>query len=179
MTSTPSDDILRQRTRRRIREFTAAHPGKSAREIQRALHLGWGETAYHLDQLVRANAIRRERTGRRDAYFDPTVTWEDRRILVVLRGETTCRLLLELASVPTSSFSDLPSRLGVSKSTLSFHLTRLVAAGVVEIVRTDAGREYRVPGRERVAQLVRDHRESFADRWIDRFMETWASLLPE
>ncbi len=179
MTTTPSDDILLQRTRRRILEYLAGHPGVSAREVQRALQLGWGETAYHLDQLVRANAAQRERTGRRDAYFAPNVPWTDRRILVVLRGGTTRRLLLELTSVPAIGFSDLQARLGVSKSTLSFHLTRLVAAGLVEVLRTDEGRSYRVPSRERVAQLVRAYRESFGDRLIGRFIETWTSLLPE
>jgi hypothetical protein len=48
----------------------------------------------------------------------------------------------------------------------------------VEGVRTDNGRFYRIPNRERVAQLVQTHRESFQDRLIDRFVETWASLLP-
>ncbi len=178
MTPTPSDDILLQRTRRRILAYISGHPGMSAREVQRALDLGWGETAYHLDQLVRANAMHRERLGRRDAYFDPSVPWTDRRILVVLRGGATRQILLELASNPATGFPDLQRRLGVSKSTLSFHLTRLVAAGVVEGVRTDNGRFYRIPNRERVAQLVQTHRESFQDRLIDRFVETWASLLP-
>ncbi len=179
MTPTPSDDILLQRTRRRILDHIAGHPGLSARELQRALDLGWGETAYHLEQLVRANALRRERTGRRDAYFDPAVPWADRRLLVVLRGGATRQLLLELSSTAALTFSDLQRRLDVSKSTLSFHLTRLIAAGVVEEVRADSGRAYRVPDRERVAQLVREHRTSFEDRLIDRFIETWASLLPE
>lgn len=179
MTPTPSDDLLLQRTRRRIVEIVAAHPGLSAREIQRGLGLGWGETAYHLDQLVRANLLYRERTGRRDAYFDRTVPWEDRRILVVLRGGATRRILLELTSTPGVSGPELQRRLGVSKSTLSFHLTRLIAGGVVEGVRTDEGLSYRVPNRERVAQLVRDHRDSFQDRLIDRFIETWVSLLPD
>lgn len=179
MTPTPSDDLLLQRTRRRIVELITVHPGLSAREVQRGLGLGWGETAYHLNQLLRANAIHRERAGGRDAYFEPTVPWEDRRILVVLRGGATRQLLLELTSTPGITAPELQRRLGVSKSTLSFHLSRLIAVGAVEGVRTDEGRSYRVPNRERVAQLVRDHRESFEDRLIDRFIETWASLLPE
>jgi predicted transcriptional regulator len=179
MSPTPSDDIRLQRTRRRILEFVAVRPGVSAREIQRSLKLGWGETAYHLDQLVRADAVHRERTGRRDAYFDPSIPWADRRILVLLRGGATRRLLLELTSVPDCSFSQLQVRLGVSKSTLSFHLSRLIAVGVVETLRTDAGRTYRVPDRERVARVVRAHGVSFQDRLIDRFIETWTSLLPE
>ena len=179
MTSSNLEGVLAQPTRRRIAEYVAQHPGASARGIQRALRLGWGETAYHLDQLVRGGALRRERTGRRDAYFDRALTWEDRRILVVLRGGRVRYLLLELASVPDLAFAELQRRLGVSKSTLSFHLTRLIAGGVVESFRTPEGRRYRLPRREHVAQMVRSYRESFEDRLIDRFIETWASLLPE
>lgn len=172
------DDLLLQRTRRRIGEIVTAHPGLSARDIQRGLGLGWGETAYHLNQLVQANAVHRERTGGRDAYFDRAVPWADRRILVVLRGEATRRLLLELASAPEIGGPELQRRLGVSRSTLSFHMTRLTAAGIVEGRRTGEGISYRVPNREHVVRLVLDHRASFQDRLIDRFIETWASLLP-
>ncbi|EQD59774.1 transcriptional regulator, ArsR family protein, partial [mine drainage metagenome] len=147
--------------------------------VQRALDLGWGETAYHLDQLVRHGVLRRERTGRRDSYFDREVSWEDRRILAVLRGGRVRYLLLELTSAPDLGFAELQRRLGVSKSTLSFHLTRLIAGGVVESVQGPEGRRYRLLHRDRVAQLVRSYRESFEDRLIDGFIETWSSLLPE
>lgn len=179
MTPPDSEAVLAQPTRRRITEYVSGHPGMSARGIQRALRLGWGETAYHLDQLVRGGAIWRERTGRRDAYFSREMPWEDRRILVVLRGGRVRYLLLELTSQPDLGFAELKRRLHVSKSTLSFHLTRLIAAGVLESFPTPEGRRYRLFRRERVAQLVRSYRESFEDRLVDRFIETWASLLPE
>ncbi|MDE1882270.1 MAG: winged helix-turn-helix transcriptional regulator, partial [Euryarchaeota archaeon] len=120
------DELLQQGTRRRIFEAVRANPGISARELQRALHLGWGQTAYHLDQLTRGGALRRERAGGRDRYFPQEMTWEDRKILLFLRSPAERVLLVEMLASPGLTFAELPSRVGLSRSTVSFHLRHMI-----------------------------------------------------
>ena len=79
------DEVLRLETRQRIFDVVRKHPGLSAREIQRALSLGWGETAYHLERMAEAEILRRERAPNRDFYFASGVNWDDRKYLVFLR----------------------------------------------------------------------------------------------
>lgn len=171
------DDVLAQPTRQRIYEIVGAHPGASARDVQRLAGLAWGETAYHLDQLIRAGALRRERGGRRDYYFRLDLTWEDRRFVLSLRSRTERQIMLALLDAPGLSLADLKTRTQTSLSTVSTHLRRLVALGVVESERTPGVRVYRAVRPERVAVLLRQYRESFRDRLVDRFVETWSDLL--
>ncbi len=170
------DDVLAQPTRQRIFEVVGAHPGASAREIQRLSGLAWGETAYHLDQMIRAGVVRRERGGRRDYYFRLDMTWEDRRVLLSLRSSTERKILLALVASPDLTLGDLKDRTQTSLSTASAHLRRLLALGVVESSRTATGRSFRPVRPERVAFLVKQYQESFRDRMVDRFVETWSDL---
>ncbi|HEV2519948.1 MAG TPA: winged helix-turn-helix transcriptional regulator [Thermoplasmata archaeon] len=171
------DDLLDQPTRRRIYEVVGEHPGASAREVQRLSGLAWGETAYHLDQLTRAGAVRRERGGRRDYYFRPQVAWEDRKLLRSLRSATQRRLLIALTARPGLTSGELSHEVGLSLSTTSFHLRALLAGGAVEAYRDGNLRRYRPTHPQRLAQLLGLYRESFRDRIVDRFVETWSALL--
>ena len=171
------DGLLALPTRRKIVDVVTAYPGASARDIQRRAGLGWGETAYHLDQLTRAGALRRERGGRRDYYFPSTMTWEDRRLFQVLRSGAERRLLLELGRRPGLSLNELREATGFSLSPTSFHLRHLMTQGAVEGFRDGALRRYRALRPERVAELLARYRESFEDRLVDRFVEAWSGLL--
>lgn len=171
------DDLIQQPTRRRIYDVVTAHPGASARDVQRLAGLAWGETAYHLDQLTRAGALRRERGGRRDFYFRTDLTWDDRRLLRSLRSASQRRLLLALSTSPGRTVAELGEDTRLSYSTISFHLRELVDAGVVEGFRDGNVRRYRARFPERLGELLTTYRESFADRLVDRFVETWSSLI--
>lgn len=171
------DDLIQQPTRRRIYDVVTAHPGASARDVQRLAGLAWGETAYHLDQLTRAGALRRERGGRRDFYFRTDLTWDDRRLLRSLRSVSQRRLLLALSTSTGRTVAELGADTQLSYSTVSFHLRELVDAGVVEGFRDGNLRRYRARFPQRLGDLLKTYQESFADRLVDRFVQTWSSLI--
>ncbi|MCI4353678.1 MAG: helix-turn-helix domain-containing protein [Thermoplasmata archaeon] len=171
------NDLLGQPTRRRIYDAVCGHPGASARDIQRLVGLAWGETAYHLEQLTKGNLVRRERGGRRDYYFRPDMTWEDRKLFLTLRSETARRLLLLLSESPGLTLAELRERAGISLSTTSFHLRFLLAQGQVEALRDGNLRRYKALRPQRVAELLKEYHDSFEDRLVDRFVRAWAPLL--
>ncbi len=171
------DDVLSQPTRRRLYELVGSHPGSSAREIQRLSGLAWGETAYHLDQLIQAGLLRRERGGRRDYYFQLDMTWEDRRVLLTLRSPMERKILVELVQSPGLTLTELRDRTQTSVSTVSSHLRRLLALGLVESDKSTNYRQYRPAHPLRVALLLQKYQGSFRDRLVDRFIETWRELI--
>ena len=177
--SLPHPEVLEQRTRRRIFETVGSQPGASARDIQRALGLGWGETAYHLDRLTRNGLLRRERLGRRDAYFQVQVDWEDRKVLLALRSPTAARLLGTLGSQGDLSFAELEQRLRVTKSTVSYHLSHLIRSGLVVPVKSPQGRRFHLSDPSRVLSLLGRYRAGARGRWLDQILETWGTLLSE
>jgi DNA-binding transcriptional ArsR family regulator len=170
-------DVGDQPTRRRILEFVNHHAGASARDIQRALSLGWGETAYHLDQLLRGSALQRDRAGWRDYYFPPEFPPRDRKLLMALQSPAERVLLVELALRPEQTLAQLGERVPLSSSTLGFHLRVLLAQDLVRFAFGEGVRRYRADRPEMVLRLYRSYRDSWGDRWTDRFSETFGGLV--
>ena len=171
------EEILSQPTRQRIYAVVQSHPGASARDVQRLAGLAWGETAYHLDQMIRVGALRRERGGRRDYYFTPEMTWADRRLFSTLRSPAERTILLVLLETPRLSLAEVQQRSGTSLSTASFHLRQLLSMGVIEGAREGNVRRYRLVDPARVRLFLTQFRTSFEDRLLDRFVEVWSSML--
>ncbi len=173
------DELAQQPTRRRILDHVRERPGISGREVQRQVGLGWGETAYHLERLVRGGLLRRERGAGRDYYFTSDVTWEDRRLFETLRSPTGRQIALFLVRTPGLTFADLQAALGVGKSTVSYHLTRLAERQAVESYFEGGLRRYRLLRPDRVGQLLRSYHTTFGDELVDRFAESLSALLGE
>lgn len=173
------DEVLQLETRQRILDVVQKNPGLSARDVQRKLSLGWGETAYHLERMADAGVLRRERAPNRDFYFASEVNWDDRKYLVFLRGENTRRILLTLLADPGLTPADLADRLGAGKSTVYFHLTRLVQGGILEGKLENVTRRYRVLRPDQAMRLLSTYRENFREELVSRFAEVWGTLFSE
>jgi len=171
------DELRDQPTRRRILDEVAEHPGSSAREIQRRLGLGWGETVYHLDRLARAGAVHRERGGRRDFYFAEGVAWEDRKLLRALQGPSERAILRVLAGGPGATFVEVQERTGIGKSTVSYHLSHLVAKGMVERVYWEGGHRYRLMAPGRIGELLSAYKGTFSDRLVDGLVASFSGIM--
>ena len=130
-------------------------------------------------RLEDAGLLRRQRAPHRDFYFASDITWDDRKYLVFLRGENSRRLLLELRREPRLTAADLSSRLRLSRSTVYFHLTRLVQGGLLHGERDNTTRRYRVAHPEQALRLLESYRENFREEVVSRFVEVWGPLLPQ
>ena len=172
------DDLVDQPTRRKILDCVVAHPGTSARDVQRQLGLGWGETAYHLGRLVRGGALRKESARHRDYYFPLALTLEDRTLIRALRSPTEHAILTLLLRRPALSLAELLEELRVGRSATYFHLKQLVGAGVIEDVYAGTAREYRVRRPERLRELLGVYRESWEGRLVDRFAASFGGMMP-
>ena len=173
------DEVLQLKTRQRIYDAVKENPGSSARDVQRLEGLGWGETSHHLNRMVQAGVLRRERAPKRDFYFPMDVTWNERKCLMFLRGENTRRILFTLLATPGLRSVEVADRLGVGKSTVSFHLTRLVQGGLVLSSREDVTCRYRVAHPDQVTSVLGSYRANFREELASRFAEIWDALLPE
>jgi predicted transcriptional regulator len=169
-------DLPELATRRHIVEFVVAHPGASAREIQRALSLGWGETAYHLNQLIRDAKVERDRAGWRDYYFAPSFPPRDRRLLAALQSPAERSILVALSRHPDQTVSEIAENVALGRSTLAFHLRVLLSQDLVGFVFRDGVRRYRAGRAEQVLELCRNYRDSWGDKWADEFSRTFGGI---
>jgi len=165
--------------RHRIRDDVRRHPGSSARDVQRRLELGWGDTAYHLDRLTRLGELHRERGGWRDYYFDREFTWADRRILRALHSPAEQSLVVAVAERPGATFTDLVQQTGLGRSTVSFHLRKLAQLGVIAARPPGSGGGFDVVDPDRLRSLLTAYAASLRDRLVDRFAEAFGGLVTE
>ena len=64
-------------------------------------------------------------------------------------------------------------------STISFHLKKLIDAGVVSAISIGRGTAYEVPNPERIVDILITYKRTFLDDAVDTFIDTWASLDPK
>ena len=128
----PTTDCLSVASRRRIYECVTTNPGAHLRELARRCTMPLGTSLYHLDYLESAGMIVSRRDGRYKRYFGShSIGRREKEVLSLLRHEAPRRLTQALLDRGAATQRELCDSVGVSRSTVSFHLNRLVADGVV------------------------------------------------
>jgi predicted transcriptional regulator len=125
---------------RLVCEHVRANPGVHFNALARNLDIATGQAQYHLHRLDRRDDVVVERIRGRTHYFVPEYDAWERRTLALYRRETDralVTLLLDEGRLPAATLAD---RLGLARSTVSWHLDSLSDAGVVETERGARGR---------------------------------------
>ena len=131
---------LENETRKQIFEAVCHAPGMGVHAIAKSAGVSYSTTAYHLERLVEAGMIVMTPDGNKLCYYKNggAFTETERRLLPILKNEEATRLLEAILESPGTYRAALAGRLGVTATTINWHLKRLREAGLVEEVR--AGR---------------------------------------
>ena len=165
--------------RKKIFDFVSNSPGCHLREIQRRLEIPLGTLEYHLKYLVDNEYLSiRDEGGYKRYYPVGKMRSVDKDILSLLRQDIPRRLVMYLLLHPSSKFGDIASKFDVAPSTLSFHITKLLKAGIVSKTRLGRETTYKVENEHEVARVLIAHRRSFLDVLVDSFVGTWTDLHP-
>lgn len=173
------DDPLELETRRRIYQHVQKFPGAHMREIGRDLEIPMGTLEYHLHYLVKADLLTTRQDPRYTRYFATGgISRRDKDVLALLRQKVPRQIAAHLLLEPGSSHGALLAKFALAPSTLSFHIKKLLAAGLVSQEKVGRENLYRVIEPELVGRVLITHKESFFDDVIDRFAEVWQGLEP-
>jgi predicted transcriptional regulator len=171
--------LLELGTRRRIYDHVRRVPGLHLRQIQRDLEMPMGTLEYHLHQMERAGLLVTREDGRFKAFYpNESLDRRDRDFLYYLRQEMPRRIALEIVDRPGVSFQELAHRLPIGASTLSFHLKKLRAGGVIEERRRGQKKCYHATDPDRIRHIIVRYRSTFVDEIVDRFADAWLDLGP-
>jgi DNA-binding MarR family transcriptional regulator len=173
------DTVLDLEARRRIVRFVQESPGLHMRELAARLQMPVSTLEYHCYQLVKHGQLAtRETAGFKAFYPGEGMDRRDKDILYLVRHDaprTVCRhLLLHPGSTP----KELREVLGVTGPTLTFHLNKLRAAGILREEPDGRTKRLYVEDPERVANLLVTYRRTFLDDAVDRFADAWLALSP-
>lgn len=131
-------DILSLASRKRIYEYVEAHSGSHLREIGRKCDLPLGTALYHLDRLESEGLLTVRRDGRYKRYFPAQgLGRKEKDLLSALRHAVPRRIAAALLDTPALTQRELCVAVGVSRSTLSFHVNSMIERA---LLRREPGR---------------------------------------
>jgi DNA-binding transcriptional ArsR family regulator len=161
-------------TRQRIYEFVKATPGAYLREVQRSLSLAYGTAEYHLHALEDAGLLRTVSDGNLKRYFAADFSFADRAVLGLLRKRAVRAVILALLDKGEMTHQNLAEAAGIKPPTLSYHLPKLEAVGLVVVRKEGRFSHVQVADAKLVTRLLVAHGRTMADAAVDRFIATWS-----
>lgn len=129
---TRDDELLEHPRRAQILQLVQTEPGIHFQDLGRRLTLGRGTLEHHLRKMVAANLLTKVRHGGYACYFPKGAV--DRRLMAaapLLRSASGRSILTTVRERPGLSGRQIALELGLSQSTVSYHLRRLEQAGLV------------------------------------------------
>jgi predicted transcriptional regulator len=172
---TERENATRRRIARRVGDQTGVH----FNDLVRALDLAPGQVQYHLKRLIGADRVVAADLFGKTHYYPPEFDAWERGALALLHRETTADVVAELLAAGPARPADVAERVGIARSTLSWHVGRLVDAGVVEKRRDGNRVTLALADPERTARLLDRADPSLPERLVDRFTRLVDSLLAE
>lgn len=161
----------------KIIEYINKNPGVHFNDLLRALNLAAGTLQYHLNKMEQQKQIIVIRKEYKTLYFPPSLRDpQDQKIMILLRQKIPRNLLLILLEHKEKSGHELTKLLSITKSTLSYYTKRLEELGILKTAIEGREKRFSVAQPEKVAQLLSEHKKSFSDELVDRFVDLWVRI---
>jgi DNA-binding transcriptional ArsR family regulator len=124
---------LENDTRKAIFDAVSQTPGLGVHAIAASAGVSYSTATYHLERLVSAGMLVMTPDGNRLCYYQNggAFTESERRILPLLKNDEAARLFETILLNPGTYRAALAERLGVTATTINWHLRRLREADLV------------------------------------------------
>jgi len=171
------EDPLQLDTRKRIFDLIENSPGIHFREISRRLEIPMGVVEYHINYMLKRDMIVARMEGRYKRYYtEGKIGSKEKRVLAFLRKDVPRAIIMFLMLNPGARHRDLKAELGISGSTLSFHLKKMIKKEVI-LEEGDGGtKKFHVVDPETVSRTLIIYKKSFMDDLVDSFTDTWMDM---
>lgn len=158
------NDILSLASRKRIYDHVETHSGCHLREIGRKCEVPLGTALYHLDRLETEGLLHVRRDGRYKRYFlSSGLGRRDKDFLSAFRHSVPRRIAHTLLSTPAMTQRELCAAIGVSRSTLSFHVNSLITRGILRREPARPENHYVLDDVDLTRAILTKYRDSLGD----------------
>ena len=167
------EEFLELEIRRKIYHLIEKNPGLHAKRIAEMLAIQGQLADYHLLFLERKEIITGiKEEGYRRYYVKGTMGTKDRRRIAILRQEIPLKIVLFLLKFPNSKHSEILVKLQIAKSTLTYHLKKLILHGIISEHPSGKDKYFRIIDEREITKLLIRYKPysrlaSFEDMWKD------------
>ena len=146
-----------------IRDFIQRNPGSHLRRIKKELNISMGTVQYQLNRLEKNGIITSSKRGFYRYYFPVAIKGFDREILEILSQDT----------VPTQA--EIVKEVGISHASINWHMQRLIALDVIEVIKEGNYKRYRIIGNHErwvnMLAFMKNYYPSLWNKWSSRITE--------
>ena len=165
----------------RILQFIQNNPGCHLRGIKDMIQISQGTVQYHTDRLEKMGRITSTTTGLYKHYFPAGVFQNnEKEILQILSQETTRQILMYIVEQKSPTQTDIVNSVGISASSVNWHMKRLVEFRLVEEIKEGKYKKYQLHDRKISSQyitaLMRNYYPAIWEKWSDRLIEIFLSF---
>ncbi len=128
------DETLENDTRREIYDIVESTPGICIKDVADAADVSYSTASYHLDRLVKTDYLVKDQEGNKVLYYKNggTFTKDERELVPILKNHECMRVFEHILENPWCYRAEAAEALGVSHTTVNWHLKRLTDAGLVD-----------------------------------------------
>jgi predicted transcriptional regulator len=149
-------------------------PGLHLTKIADLLDITTPLLLYHVRYMEKHELITLEQEkGFTRCYIKGTIGSEDRKRLSLLRQHMPLKIVLFLLQNPLSKHKDILEKFNISKSTLSYHLKKLVDQKIITIQRIDEEEGYRVIDEDEIIRWLIKYKPSRIAMGVN---DTWSGF---
>ena len=166
-------EALELEIRRKIYNLVEKNPGLHAKKIAEMLFIKGQLADYHMQYMERQEIIIGiKEEGYRRYYIKGKLGFKERRHIALLRQEIPLKIVLFLLKNPNSQHKEILTFYNIKKSTLTYHLKKLVKHEIISEHSTGTEKRYHVINeKEIIKQLIRykpySRIENLQDTWVD------------
>jgi predicted transcriptional regulator len=172
------DDQLSDIQNKLIR-YINEQPGIRYRELLRLSGLSNGVLTYHITNLEKSRQIIVDRNNKTKTtrYYSNYIPAEETDIIGYIRNNSARQIILFILDHDSCTFNEIIEYTKKAPSTISWHLKRLKAAGVISILYTGHCQHiYKVRDFESVTNVLSKYKESFTDKIVNNYTEIMEDL---
>jgi predicted transcriptional regulator len=173
------DGYLEVETRRLVLDLVREKPGLHMREIARRLELSTSLVEYHLRALMGDEMINSMKEGGYRRFYPGDdlrdrikLTREQKRKLNLLRQKVPLEIICLLLDTSPLQHREIGEQMDIGGSTLSYHLNKLVKAGLLRKVRAGKDKGYHLYERREIVWILMTGDVS-TPTVVDGLIETW------
>jgi predicted transcriptional regulator len=165
------DEFFDLETRKKIYRLIEKNPGLNLSAIAEMLQMNVPLVDYHTRYFEKQELITVVKEGGYKRYYvKGAVGVAEKRFFELLRQEIPLKIVLFLLKNPHSSHGEIHQVFEISKSTLSYHLAKLVKHNIIGVRVHGDEKTYVVVNEQKMVRFLVRYRPS---RVLKRFKETW------